>query len=199
MAVALLVLVLAVGGSAYAAAQITGKQIKDGTVTSADIKNKTLKSKDISQAAKDKLRGQTGPQGPQGVAGPSDTYAVRRADGPVAIPAAATTLVKRLVLPAGKFTLTSKVNLDDTSGAARVVQCQLVTGTTVLDTTVLTLGGAAGGWVCPNLGVVDLAAASSTIELRVITPAASAVRLLPNAVIMGTKVGTLTSSTSAGN
>ena len=104
-AVALLILCLAVGGTAYAAATITGKQIVNNTVTSADIKDKTLKSKDISKKAKDKLRGQTGPPGPQGVAGPSNAYAVRRTDGTAAQPASSTVLVKRLVLPAGKFTV----------------------------------------------------------------------------------------------
>jgi hypothetical protein len=198
-AVAVLILCLAVGGTAYAAATITGKQIVNNTVTSADIKDKTLKTKDISKKAKDKLRGQDGAQGPQGPVGPSDTYAVRRADGPVPLAAATTVLVKRLVLPAGKFTLTSKANLDDTSGAPRLVECRLVAGPIVLDSTLVTLSGAAGGWVCPNLGTVDLTAASTTIELHVVTPAASAVRLLPNAVIMGTKVGALTSTISAGN
>jgi hypothetical protein len=199
MAVALLVLCLAIGGTAYAAATITGKQIKDGTVTSADIKDKTLKSKDISKKAKDKLRGQTGPAGPQGEPGPSNAYAVRRTDGAAAQPASSTVLVKRLVLPAGKFTVESKVNISDTSGAPRLVECRLVNGTSVLDSTFVTVSGAAGGWVCPNMTVIDLAAASTSLELHVITPAASAVLLLPNAVMIGTKVGALTSTASGGN
>jgi hypothetical protein len=202
MAVALLVLCLAVGGTAYAAATITGKQIKDGTITSADVKNKTLQTKDISKQAKDKLRGQTGPAGPQGiqgVPGPSNAYAVRRTDGLAAQPGGSNVLVKRLVLPAGKFTVESKVNLSDTSGAPRLVECRLVNGTAVLDSTFVTVSGAAGGWVCPNMTVVDLTAASTAVELHVLTPAASAVLLLPNAVMVGTKVGALTSAASGGN
>jgi hypothetical protein len=35
------------GGSAYAAAQITGKQVKNNSLTSADIRNRTLKAADF--------------------------------------------------------------------------------------------------------------------------------------------------------
>lgn len=39
------------GGSAYAAAKITGAQIKDGTVTTADIKNQNLTGLDIKNGS----------------------------------------------------------------------------------------------------------------------------------------------------
>ena len=42
-------LVVALGGTSYAAVQVTGKDIKNNTVTSADIKNKTIKAKDIAK------------------------------------------------------------------------------------------------------------------------------------------------------
>jgi hypothetical protein len=197
-----LVLCLAVGGTAFAAATITGKQIADNTVTSADIKDKTLKTKDISKKAKEKLRGKTGaqgPQGPQGVAGPSDTYAARRTDGTAAQPASATVVVKRVTVPTGKYAVTSKVNFYDTSGAPRLVECQLLAGVTVVDSTYVTADGATGGWVCTNLAAVDLLAPTTTLTLQVLTPVASAVHLRPNAVVMATKVGTLTSTATAGN
>ena len=201
-AVALLILCLAVGGTAYAAATITGKQIVNDTVTSADIKDKTLKTKDISKKAKEKLRGQDGaqgPQGPQGVPGPSNANAVRRTDG-AAAPAApnSTIVVKRISLPTGKYTVSSKVNLSDTSGAPRTVECRLVFGAAVLDRTFVTLSGAAGGWVCPNMAVLDLAAPTTNIDLHVLTPAGSAVALLPDAVITATRVGALTSTATGG-
>lgn len=205
MAVALLVLCLAVGGTAYAAAQITGKQIKDGTVTSADIKNKTLKKKDLSKDTVEKFRGRTGPQGPQGVQGiqgipgPSNAYAARRTDGAPAQPASSTVVVKRLALPTGKYTVVSKFGFDDISGAPRLVECQMLAGTTVVDSTFVTASGAVGGWVCPNMAAVDLAAPTTTITVQVVTPAASTVRLAANAVIMATRVGALTYTATAGN
>jgi hypothetical protein len=41
-------LLVALGGTSYAAAQINGSQLKNGTVTSAKIKNQTIQSRDIA-------------------------------------------------------------------------------------------------------------------------------------------------------
>ena len=67
--VAVIALVLSAGAGATASLLITGKQIKNNTVTTADIKNRTLKAKDLSLGAKSKLRGPTGPAGPAGAKG----------------------------------------------------------------------------------------------------------------------------------
>ena len=75
-----LALVIALGGTSYAAAKITGRDIKDNTVTTADVKNHNLKLKDLSSSATSGLRGDQGDTGP---VGPSDAYAV-----PPASPAA---------------------------------------------------------------------------------------------------------------
>jgi hypothetical protein len=53
-------LAVGMGGSAVAASLITSKQIKDGTI----------KLKDINKNTRTKLQGSTGPQGPQGPQGP---------------------------------------------------------------------------------------------------------------------------------
>jgi hypothetical protein len=45
---AAVVLTLGVGGGSFAAAMITGADIKDGTVTSADIKNQSLRLRDLA-------------------------------------------------------------------------------------------------------------------------------------------------------
>jgi hypothetical protein len=76
LVVSLLALVIALNGpalatvTARAAAQITGKQIKNGSV----------EAKDLSKAARATLRGQQGPPGPQGPQGPQG--AVGPATGP---------------------------------------------------------------------------------------------------------------------
>jgi hypothetical protein len=59
MLVALLALMVATGGTSYAAVKITSKDIKDHTITVKDLSPKTVK----------KLRGQRGPQGPPGTNG----------------------------------------------------------------------------------------------------------------------------------
>ncbi len=59
----------AAAGGASAALLITGKQIKDNTVTTKDIKNGTLKKKDMSSKAIEALEGATGSAGPAGAPG----------------------------------------------------------------------------------------------------------------------------------
>jgi len=69
-AVAYLALFAALGGSAYAAVTVTGKNIKDGTVTGRDVKNRSLGTNKLSTRAVSSLTGQPGPAGPQGERGP---------------------------------------------------------------------------------------------------------------------------------
>lgn len=77
--VAVLALILAAGAGATASMIITGKQIKDGTVTTRDVKNRSLKARDFSATAKSKLRGPAGPAGP---AGPRGATGATGATGP---------------------------------------------------------------------------------------------------------------------
>lgn len=79
----LIAVVLAMSGSAYAAAKVTSAQIKDSTVQGKDIKDRSITGRDIGDASLsvDKLTteslnslkggvGPQGPTGPQGAAGP---------------------------------------------------------------------------------------------------------------------------------
>lgn len=54
------------GGSAYAAVTVTGRNIRDGTVTGSDVKNRTLGTKKLSAKAVSSLSGLQGPAGPRG-------------------------------------------------------------------------------------------------------------------------------------
>lgn len=64
MAVSVMALVVAMGGTSYAAAMIGSADIKNDSVRSVDVKDGTLKKKDLRFEA-------TGPRGPQGVEGPA--------------------------------------------------------------------------------------------------------------------------------
>jgi hypothetical protein len=64
-------LVLALGGTSYAAAKITGAGIADGSITTKDVKNKSLALKDLSPATRGKLQGAPGAPGAKGPAGPT--------------------------------------------------------------------------------------------------------------------------------
>src|SRR6476469_5684816 len=68
--VAAIALMATAGAGATAALMITGKQIKDSSVTSQDIKNNSLKVKDLSARAQAKLKGRTGATGAAGARGP---------------------------------------------------------------------------------------------------------------------------------
>jgi hypothetical protein len=69
-AVAYVALFIALGGSAYAAATITGSTIKDGTITGRDVKNASLGTEDLNPRAVSSLTGRVGQAGPAGPAGP---------------------------------------------------------------------------------------------------------------------------------
>ena len=70
MVVAIIALVVAATGTAFAAATITTNDIVNGAVSSKKVKDRSLKSKDLSNQAKRQLAGPAGPQGPAGPAGP---------------------------------------------------------------------------------------------------------------------------------
>jgi hypothetical protein len=71
--IAFMALFAVLGGSAYAARQITSK----------DIKNGTIKTVDMSSSAKQALKGNTGPRGPQGVPGAQGIQGSAGPQGPV--------------------------------------------------------------------------------------------------------------------
>jgi hypothetical protein len=76
------------GGSAYAAATITGKQVKNNSLTSADIRNGTLGAADLKRgllstpAQGNGATGAGGPAGPQGPPGPKGEAGPQGAPGP---------------------------------------------------------------------------------------------------------------------
>lgn len=69
LVVAMAAVVLAGTGSATAAGLIDGSQLAKGSVTSAKVRNQSLKVADLTLNARSELRGQQGDQGPQGPKG----------------------------------------------------------------------------------------------------------------------------------
>lgn len=70
VAVATTVALLVGSGSAVAASKITSRQIKDGTITARDIKNRSITPNKLSRLPKGP-QGPAGAQGPQGPPGPN--------------------------------------------------------------------------------------------------------------------------------
>ncbi len=92
-AVAYLALFVALGGTSYAATKITGLQIADGTIGSADIRDGDLRARDIrkgtlradlfaSGALPNGPTGATGASGPQGPKGDQGVQGVAGSAGP---------------------------------------------------------------------------------------------------------------------
>ena len=88
--IAVLALLVAGGGTGYAAAQLTGKDIKNESLTGKDIKNGSLSANDgdgsfkgdPGAAGPSGAAGPTGPAGPSGAAGPSGPAGPSGAVGP---------------------------------------------------------------------------------------------------------------------
>ena len=80
-AVAYVALFAALGGSAYAAATITGANIKDGTVSGRDVKDRSIGANELTQKARDALASRPGPQGAPGAQGPKGDQGAPGAKG----------------------------------------------------------------------------------------------------------------------
>jgi hypothetical protein len=71
LAVSITALVVAMGGTGYAATKLSGSNIKAGTITGKQIKSRSLPAGKLSAKAIAQLRGAQGPAGPEGPAGPA--------------------------------------------------------------------------------------------------------------------------------
>jgi hypothetical protein len=110
MIVACLALFIAIGGSAYAAKDlITGKQIAENTVTSKNVKNATLKTKDLNKKTVAALQGAKGPKGDPGKNGVVQPQSVS-ADPLQNIAANTEADVLMKAVPAGSYVVTATVN-----------------------------------------------------------------------------------------
>jgi hypothetical protein len=120
MLVALLALVMATTGSAVAASLITSKQIKDGTIQTKDISTKAqnaLKGKPGAAGAQglQGSKGDTGPRGDQGLKGDKGDTGAQGDPGPLL-----------QTLPAGK-TLKGNYNIGLTATAANQFTLSAIT------------------------------------------------------------------------
>ncbi len=82
MVVAIVALVTAMTGSAAAVSMISGKQIKNGTITGVKVKDSTLDADKLTRKAIRSLRGNKGPRGRVGAAGPAGAAGAQGPIGP---------------------------------------------------------------------------------------------------------------------
>jgi hypothetical protein len=141
--IAIIALLVALGGTATAATQITGKQVKNGSLTGADVKRGSLPAAALSRKATRTLRGARGPAGPQGAAGPAGPVGPVGPSGPEGprVEAGPAGVVRVLAAEQRNVSLAAK------DGLAKVVEVILPAGRFTLDGT-LTLLSAGTGDVC---------------------------------------------------
>ena len=89
---ATLALFLALGGSSYAVVQYTGKNIQDGSLTTKDVKNRSLLKRDFKRGQLP--AGAKGDQGAQGVQGERGTQGEKGNDGSPGAPGSAAAYAK---------------------------------------------------------------------------------------------------------
>jgi len=104
--IATLALFIALGGVSWAAVtlpanSVGSKQIKKNAVTSAKVKDRTLKRSDFASGTL--LTGQRGATGPKGDAGPSDAYEGTQSGGFVPIGSSANASLASVTVPVGAY------------------------------------------------------------------------------------------------
>ncbi len=128
-----LALLVALGGTSYAAISLPAnsvgtKQLKANAVVTSKVKDGSLKAVDFAPgqipAGSPGAPGAPGPAGPTGAAGPSDAYS-KFTNGPVAVPAALTTLTSLSIPQGGNYVIVGKMWFD---GAGGIATCQLQAG-----------------------------------------------------------------------
>jgi hypothetical protein len=180
--ISLIALFVALSGTSYAISQLPKnsvgtKQLKNNAVTSPKVKDGSLLSKDFKAGQLPQ-----GEPGPQGEIGPSDAYAVTQAD-PVSLVADGEVKFMERTVPAGKYSISSKVDLRDSSGSSKRIDCWLVAfdggSSTETDHTMVEMDGNIAHFdSCTNMMTHEFASAG-TIKLAIVAaPGTSGLALL---------------------
>jgi hypothetical protein len=144
--IAVVAILAVTGTTATAATLITGKQIKNGSVNGADIKNRSLGAGELTRAAQASLRGQKGADGANGAPGakgdkgdtgaagakgdngdrgPSNAFSTRV---PAALIIDGPTDSRKVIggtLPSGSYVITAKVVVENNGPANDRPLCRL--------------------------------------------------------------------------
>lgn len=147
--IAVLALFLALTGTSYAAVKVTGASVRDGSLTGRDVRDRSLTGRDVRDgslraadfARSDRPVGRPGPAGPQGPAGAAGATGAQGPAGPAG-PAGsgearferaanvslgtALTRVQGIVVPAGRYVVTTTGTLDNDSTVNQTASCAIL-------------------------------------------------------------------------
>lgn len=171
MAVAVVALLVGVSGAATATVLVTGRQIKDGTISRADLTPKLRASVDRAGPRGPRgLVGATGPAGPAGAKG--DTGAPGPSEAAVGFTGSGSlsggtpgpnALVSGLSVPAGSYVIQANVVLTNPSAGGVIVDCRILAGAETADVASTTLD-ASGGLDTQTLSLVGTATLGLTVN-----------------------------------
>ncbi len=136
LAVSIIAVVIACTGSAVAATVITSKQIRNGTIQNADIKDGTILSKKLSKGTQDliKKKARAAPTG-------RIAHEVIRKSGPEGVPANVITRVATLTVPAGAYSVQANMVMTAFAGPTAPLEALLGANGSLSGTCSLNAGG----------------------------------------------------------
>lgn len=143
LAVSIIALGVALGGSAYAATQITSKDIRNGTIQNADIKKGTIQTNRLSSGVQRILKGGAG-LGGSSVGGSSTGrvgYEAIRKSGPENQPANQVITVATLTVPAGAYVIAANTIMTAFTGTTNPIEALFGTNGSQSGTCTLDAGG----------------------------------------------------------
>lgn len=134
--ISIVALCVALGGSAYAATQITSKEIRNGTIQGVDIKNGTILSAKLSKGTQNLLKKNSGSSA--AASGAKPAYEAIRKAGPENQPANTIVTGATLTVPAGAYVITANTVMTAFTGSTNPLEALFgtngsLTGTCTLD------------------------------------------------------------------
>jgi hypothetical protein len=146
LVISIVALCVALGGSAYAATQITSKQIKNGTIQNVDIKKGSIRSTSLSKGVQNVLSKKTGNSGASlggsSVAGGvGQAYEAIRKAGPENQPANTIVTTATLTVPAGAYVITANTIMTAFTGTTNPLEALFGTNGSLTGSCTLDAGG----------------------------------------------------------
>jgi hypothetical protein len=124
LVISIIALGVALGGTAYAATQITSKDIRNGTIQNVDIKSGTIQSNRLSSGLQ-KILKKGSSLGGSSVGGSSAgrvAYEAIRKSGPENQPANVVVTAATLTVPAGAYVITANTVMTAFTGTTNVLE-----------------------------------------------------------------------------
>lgn len=205
LVISIISLSVALGGSAYAATQITSKNIKNRTIQNIDVKKGTLQSSSFSKGVQNLLAKNGGASTAEST-GRIAYEAVRKA-GPENVPANTIVTAATLTVPAGAYVITANTVMTAFTGTTNPLEALLGTNGSLTGTCTLDAGGvmdtslqtiAVNDRQTPaTLGMQETRTVSAPMDIKLNCSATIPWRLSETSII-ATKVDSITLTTPTG-